>query len=130
MNGEGVVSVRLPRSLLEAFRALAERQRISIHEAARRFISRLPSLTQDELKSLKEPPNEADTPRISLYLGWDLIDMLTEAALGSRLTNSSVLRRLLYGFLVRQEIEFVQQGEHWELKFVSQRNGTSRELET
>jgi hypothetical protein len=122
MSGEGLVSVRLPRSLLGAFRALAERQGIGIHEAARRVVSFLPSLTPDAFKSLPEPPRELDTPRVSLYVGWDGLDVLACLTSGSILTNSCIFRRLLYGLLVTKEIEFVQQNGHWKLQIASQKN--------
>src|SRR4029077_10342889 len=109
MSGYGLVSVRIPRSLLEALKASAQRQGISIHEATRRFTDKLPSLTRDDLRTLKEPPGEQDTPRVSLYIGWELFDVLADATHESNLTNSSIFRRLLYGFLVIKQIAFVQQ---------------------
>ena len=120
MSGDGLVSVRIPRSLLEALKASAQRQGISIHEAARRLTDKLPSLTRDDLRTLKEPPREQDSPRVSfLYIGWDLLDVLADAAHESDLTNSSIFRRLLYGFLVTKQVEFVQQNNDWKLKIVS-----------
>jgi hypothetical protein len=119
MSGHGLASVRMPRSLLEALGASAKRQGISIHEAARRLIDKLPSLTRDDLKTLQEPPREKDSPRVSLYIGWDLLDVLADAAHESNLTNSSIFRRLLYGFLVTKQLEFVQQHDKWKLQIVS-----------
>jgi hypothetical protein len=119
MSGNGLISVRMPRSLLEAFRASAKRQGISIHEAARRLTDNLPSLTRDDLRALREPPRESDAPRVSLYIGWDLLDVLADATRESYVTNSSVFRRLLYGFLVTKQVEFVQQGDNWKLQIVS-----------
>jgi hypothetical protein len=119
MSGYGLVSARIPRSLLEALKASAQRQGISIHEAARRLTDKLPSLTRDDLRTLKEPPREQDSPRVSLYIGWDLLDVLADAAHESDLTNSSIFRRLLYGFLVTKQVEFVQQNNDWKLKIVS-----------
>jgi len=119
MSGYGLVSARIPRSLLEALKASAQRQGISIHEAARRLTDKLPSLTRDDLRTLKEPPREQDSPRVSLYIGWDLLDVLDDAAHESDLTNSSIFRRLLYGFLVTKQIAFVQQDGRWKLKIVS-----------
>lgn len=95
MSGDGLVSVRIPRSLLEALRASAQRQGISLHEAALRLTDKLPSLTRDDLRTLKEPPREQDSPRVSLHIGWDLLDVLADAAHESDLTNSSIFRRLL-----------------------------------
>jgi hypothetical protein len=119
MSGYGLVSVRIPRSLLEALKASAQRQGISIHEAARRLTDKLPSLTRDDLRTLKEPPGEQDTPRVSLYIGWELFDVLADATHESNLTNSNIFRRLLYGFLVTKQIAFVQQDGRWKLKIVS-----------
>jgi hypothetical protein len=119
MSGDGLISVRMPRSLLDAFRAAAQRQGISIHEAARRLTGKLPSLTRDDLRALTEPPRESDTPRVSLYIGWELLDVLADAAHESNLTNSGIFRRLLYGFLVTKQVEFVQQGDNWKLQIVS-----------
>jgi hypothetical protein len=119
MSGYGLVSARIPRSLLEALKASAQRQGISIHEAARRLTDKLPSLSWDDLRTLKEPPREQDSPRVSLYIGWDLLDVLADAAHDSDLTHSSIFRRLLYGFLVTKQVEFVQQNNDWKLKIVS-----------
>jgi len=119
MSGDGLISVRIPRSLLEALRASAQRQGISLHEAARRLTDKLPSLTRDDLRTLEEPPREQSSSRVSLYVGWDLLDVLADAAHESDLTNSSIFRRLLYGFLVTKQVEFVQQNNDWKLKIVS-----------
>ena len=121
MGKEGVISVRLPRSLLGAFRAAAERQGISIHEAARRVLSFVLSFGPDTIKSLPEPPRELDTRRISLYVGWNAIDELEVATVGGFLTNSSILRKLLHGLLVTKEIEFVQKNERWKLQIASRK---------
>ena len=121
MSGDGLISVRIPRSLLEALRASAQRQAISLHEAARRLTDKLPSLTRDDLRTLEEPPREQSSSRVSLYVGWDLLDVLADAAHESDLTNSSIFRRLLYGFLVTKQVEFVQQNNDWKLKIVSTR---------
>jgi hypothetical protein len=116
MSGEGLVSVRLPRSLLGAFRASTDRQGISIHEAARRVVSFLPSFTLDELKSLTEPPRELDTPRVSLYVGWDALDILASLTGDGVFTTSGIFRRLIYGLVVTKDVEFVQHNEHWKLQ--------------
>jgi hypothetical protein len=118
MSGDGVISVRLPRSLLGLFRAAAVRQSHTIHSAARFLVDALTSLSPDELKALKEPPRESDTPRVSLYLGWDLIDVLAQATYETSLNNSSILRRLLFGLLIDRTIQFVQQKSGWELRLV------------
>jgi len=65
MTGEGIINVRLPRSLLETLRATADSQGLAIHQAARRLVGALASLSHDDLKGLKEPPWELDSLRIS-----------------------------------------------------------------
>ena len=113
-----MISVRLPASLLGAFRAATNPQRITIHEAARRVIEAMSTITQDEIEQLREPPREIQNPRVSLYLGWRSIDALTALTTNSTLTNSIIFRRLLYGLLVTKEIKFVQQNGYWNLKVV------------
>jgi hypothetical protein len=122
MSGDGVISVRLPRSLFGALRATADQHGISIHEAARRWTSYLPSLSEDDLKALTEPPRELDTPKVSLYLGWRVIDALTIATRNSALTNSTIIRRLLYAVLVTDDIEFVQQNDRWKLQITKSKS--------
>ena len=126
VSGDGVISVRMPLSLLGAFRATAELQALTIHQAARGLIAALHSLTLDQLKELEEPPPEVKTPRISLYVGWRLVDVLVAATRDSGLTNSTIFRRLLYGLLVTKEIVFVQQNEQWKLQIASQNNKVNR----
>jgi hypothetical protein len=123
MSGDGVVTVRLPLSLLGAVRATAQEHGISIHEAASRWVSYLPSLSPDDLRALKEPPRELDTRKISLYLGWRVVDALTVATRNSGLTNSTIIRRLLYAVLVAHDIEFVQQNDRWKLQIAKSKNG-------
>ena len=84
-----------------------------------RLLDRLPSLKQTDLLSLRDPPTEQDNPRVSLHVGWDCVDFLSEATDGSPLRNSAIVRRLLYGLLVDGTVEFVQRGEHWELQVIS-----------
>lgn len=122
MSGDGVISVRLPLSLLAAFRTAAEHQGLTVHEAARGLIAALPSITQDQLMELNEPPPEVNTPRVSLYVGWRAVDALIVATRDSTRTNSTIFRRLLYGLLVTREIAFVQQNGHWKLQIASQEN--------
>jgi hypothetical protein len=118
MSSDGVVSVRLPLSLLGAFRAAAERQGITIHEAARRVVSFLPTVPLSDLANLREPTREHEQPKVSLYVGWRAVDILMAATRENGLTNSAILRRMLNGFLVSNEVKFVQQGDHWELKIM------------
>jgi hypothetical protein len=125
VSGDGVISVRLPLSLVGALRATAQEHGISTHEAASRWISYLPSLSLDELKTLKEPPRELDTPRVSLYVGWRVVDALTVATRNSGLTNSTIIRRLLYAVLITDDLEFVQQNDRWKLQ-VSKSNSSKK----
>jgi hypothetical protein len=122
MSGDGVVTVRLPLSLLGAVRATAQEHGISIHEAAGRWISYLPSLSPGDLKALREPPREFDMPKVSLYVGWRVVDALTVATRNSDLTNSTIIRRLLYAVLVTNDIEFVQQNDRWKLQIAKSKN--------
>lgn len=111
MSGEGIVSVRLPPTLREAFQAMAHSQGLTVHDASRRLVVALYTLSQDDLKKLKEPPWEPGSQRISLYIGWRCIGALWAATRNSTLTNSTIFRRLFYGLFVSQEIEFVQRSE-------------------
>lgn len=116
MSGEGIVSIRLPQSLLGAFRAAADRQSLTIHEAARRVTALLHGLTTDELRSLREPPPESCNPRVSLYLGWTAIDVLASYTQSGILSNSQIFRRILFGLLVSKKLAFVQERGEWKLK--------------
>ncbi len=82
----------------------------------------LSSFSPDELKALSEPPRESDTPRVSLYVGWPVIDALTVATRNSGLTNSTIIRRWLYAVLVTKEIEFVQHNEGWRLQITKSKS--------
>lgn len=116
MSGDGVTSFRGPLSLLERLRATAVQQGISIHEAVRRVVFCLASLSSDEINALPEPPRELNTPKISLYIGWDAIDELVSIARDGTLSNSQVLRRVLYGLLITKNISFVQRDGDWKLQ--------------
>jgi hypothetical protein len=122
VSGDGVISVRLPSSLVGALRATAQEHGVSIHEAASRWISYLQSLSGDDLKSLKEPPRDLNTPRVSLYVGWCVVDALTVATRNSGLTNSTIIRRLLHAVLVADDIEFVQQNDQWKLQIAKSKS--------
>lgn len=124
MSGDGVISVRLPRSLLATFRAAAEQKGLTVHDAMRFLTNALPSLTLDDLTALREPPGELDTPRISFYIGWRSIDVLVRTIQNTPLTNSTVLRRLLYALLITKEIGFVQQDGSWKLQIASEKRIT------
>jgi hypothetical protein len=127
MSGNGVLTVRSPRSLIEELRAATAQQGIDIHEGARRVISYLPTLSQDDLKSLADPPRELETLKISLYVGWRSVDALAAATRNCSLTNSTILRRLIYGLLVTKQLEFVQRDGQMKLHFVTEK--TKQEID-
>jgi hypothetical protein len=116
MSGDGVTSFRGPRSLLERLRAAAAQQGISIHEAVRRVVFCVASLSSNELIALPEPPRELNTPKISLYIGWDAIDELASVTRDGTFSNSQVLRRVLYGLLITKNVSFVQRDGDWKLQ--------------
>jgi hypothetical protein len=118
MSGDGVISVRMPASLVGALKATATTQGISVHEAAARILSRVSSITIDDLLALSEPPHEGTNPRASMYVGWRCVDALNLASKKSKLCNSTVIRRVLYGFLVQRSLEFVQDNGSWKLQTV------------
>jgi hypothetical protein len=121
MGGEGLVSVRMPRSLLSVFRASAERQGYTIHKVAAELTCALTSLTLGELKSLREPPHEIENPRVTLNVTWGLIDILSDYTRDKVLTNSSIFRRLIYGLLIDGTVKCVQAEDQWELRLVSEK---------
>lgn len=121
MSGEGLISVRLPRSLMAVFRGSVSRAGIDIHSGTRRLVCALERFTPDELRWLPEPPKELDNPRLSLYVGWQCIDILAESNRQSQLSTSSVIRRLIYALLVNRSIQFVQNTDTKELRLVISR---------
>ena len=122
MSEEGLISVRLQKTLVNALQAATQQQGVNIHEGSGRLISRLPSLTVDELRALKDPPRELGMARLSLYVGWDSVSALSEAARDSNLSVSTIFRRLLYAFLISGQLRFVQRGERWRLQIVSEKH--------
>jgi hypothetical protein len=125
MSGDGTISARLPRQLLQALEDKAAEQHLSRSEVVARILDKLDSLSQDDLLSLPEPLRESDSPWIGFYVGWRRVDLLAAATSGSTLRTSSIVRRLLYGFLVAGTLEFVQRDGQWRLRLISQ---TVREL--
>jgi hypothetical protein len=119
MSGKGVISVRLPHSLLAATNKSAAVHSISIHEVTARIFDRIPSLTDDELMGLPEPPVELENSRVSLHLGSDTAEQVIEAAFAADLSTSNIVRRVLHGILVAGTIEFVQRGKTWQLRVIS-----------
>jgi hypothetical protein len=120
MSGDGIISVRLPRTLLSTFRNWAASQGLSIHRAAIDLIYWMPDLDANELLSLPEPPKESDNPRVSLHVGLDSIDFLADVTSNSGLGTSSAFRRFLHAYLVDRTVEIVQRGRSWVLQLISQ----------
>jgi hypothetical protein len=56
MSGDGLISVRFPRSLFELFRAVLEQSGRDLHGGSRFLIAYLDSVSPKELASIPEPP--------------------------------------------------------------------------
>jgi hypothetical protein len=125
MSGQGLISVRIPRSLLDVFRTAASRSKRTLHGAARFLILGLKGLTPDELSAIPEPQQELDSPRVSLYVGSQCVATLTEVSQKTQLSVSSIVRRLAYGLFVDRSIWFVQNStnKEWLLVSVQNRSG-------
>jgi hypothetical protein len=125
MSGQGLISVRIPRSLLHVFRTAASCSRRTQHSAARFLILGLKGLTLDQLSAIPEPPQELDSPRVSLYVGSRCVAALTEVTQKTQLSASSIVRRLAYGLFVNKSIWFVQNSasQEWLLVGVQNRAG-------
>ena len=100
MSGAGLISARLPRSLMEALETSASRAGLDVHEAVRQLVAGLRELTDAELAALPDPPKELDNPRLSLYVGWSHIETLKAVSDRTQLSISDLVRRLLYRWLV------------------------------
>lgn len=124
MSGVGIVSIRLPRSVLKAFEANALRAGVDKHEAARRLVLALEQLTDDQLADLPEPPKESDNPRLSLYLGWPYAEIPATVSRRTQLSISCIVRRLVYGLVVTGAIKAVQTKHVNELNLVPVQQST------
>jgi hypothetical protein len=122
MSGDGLISIRLPRTLFELLRTALQRSGRDLHGGARFLISYLDCLSPDELASIPEPPNEAENPRVSFYVGRYVLT-LEEISLKTRLSKSSIFRRLVYGLFVTKSLGFVQHSENKEWRLVRVQNG-------
>ncbi len=100
MSGAGLVSVRLPHSLIATLEASAARAGMDVHGAVRQLVSSLGELSDAELASLPDPPKESDNPRLSFYVGWSNIEALVAASQTTQLSTSSIVRRLVYRQMV------------------------------
>src|SRR5712692_7826615 len=111
MSGAGLVSIRLPRSIMEAFEAEALQADMDKHEATRRLVLCLERLTNDQLAKLPEPPKEKDNPRLSLYIGWPHAETLATVSRRTQLSMSCIVRRLVYGLAVTGAIKPASTGQ-------------------
>ena len=115
MSGAGLVSIRLPRSVMEALEANSLRAGMDKHEATRRLVLHLEQLTDDQLANLPEPPRELDNPRVSLYVGWPQTEALAAVSRRTQLSTSCIVRRLVYGLVASGSIDLDQSEESPEL---------------
>jgi hypothetical protein len=121
MSGDGLISVRFPRTLLENFRTALQRWGRDLHSGTRLLVSHLDKLPTHELASLPEPPQELDNPRVSFYVGrW--VGTLTEISQKTGLPVSSVIRRVVYGLFVTRSLGFVQHSESKQWRLVRVQN--------
>jgi hypothetical protein len=124
MSAQRLISVRIPRSLLGAFRVAASCSKRTLHGAARFLILGMKGLTPDQLSAIPEPPQESDNPRVSLYVGSSSVTALREASNKTQLSVSSIVRRLAYGLFVDKSIRFVQNSGNKEWFLVSVQKGS------
>jgi hypothetical protein len=122
MSGQGLISVRIPRKLLDAFRIAASRSKRTLNGAARFLILGMKGLSPDQLLAIAEPPQELDNPKVSLYVGRSCVAALTEVSRKTQLSVSSIVRRLAYGLFVDRSIWFVQKSANKEWLLVSVQN--------
>ncbi len=124
VSGQGLISVRLPRSLMEGFEANASEAGMDVHETIRQLVLSLRELTDGELASLPEPPREPDNPRLSLYVGWPQMDALSAVSRRTQLSMSRVVRRLIYGLVVTGSIRLDRNGNNQGLDSSRVQRGT------
>ena len=108
MSSIGLVSVRLPVSLVAVFEEMVRRQGISTHEGGRRLLAGLAHLTPADLAVVAEPRTTDKALRISLYVGEPALVRLESVARSTGLSRSTVLRKLFFGLLVTGSLRFVQ----------------------
>ena len=107
MRDSETIMINMPVSLRGTFEAAVARQCISVHEAARRLILGLSGLTDADLQSLSEPPREHRNRDLAITLEWKYLDQLLEVSRISRLSYSSIFRRILNALLITRQIHFV-----------------------
>jgi len=108
MSGRGLVSVRLPESMLVKLHLAARRRGMSTNDFARTVVDGLVGLSGSQIQEIPEPPLEAANPRLSLYLGQERLQVLHAAATSSGLSPSSVLRRAQNAAVTKNPIPPVQ----------------------
>lgn len=106
-----VLTLSLPASLLGTFRAVTVKQTLSVGDAIRRVISGLCYLTDADLRSLPEPPREYRNEELRVDLEWSYLDQLTEATRVSKMTISSIFRRILHALLVTRKVRLISLNE-------------------
>jgi hypothetical protein len=111
MSGRGLVSVRLPESMLERLRLAARRQGVSTNDFARTVVDGLVGLSGSQIREIPEPPSDAASLRLSVYLGQERLQVLNAAATSTGISPSSALRRALNAALTRNLIPSVQSEE-------------------
>lgn len=108
MSGYGLISIRIPRTLVAALLSgTRHADSADLHGRARLLLSCLKDFSPDDLILLPEPPREMDSPRISLYVG-RYRTVLSELTARTQLSKSSIFRRIAYGFFVTRSVRFVQ----------------------
>lgn len=95
MSGRGLVSVRLPQSMLDRLWATTRQQGLTVNQYARNVVAGLAGLNGPQIRQIPEPASESRNPRLSVYLGDAGVQTLSSAALASGISPSSVLRRAL-----------------------------------
>lgn len=108
MSGHGLVSVRLPQSMLHKLHVTAGRRGLRTNELAQIIVNGLEGLSGSQIREIPEPSLEATNPRLSVYLGQKGLQVLNTAATSSSLSPSSALRRALNAALTTKSFSPVQ----------------------
>jgi hypothetical protein len=93
MSGRGLVSVRLPRSILQRLHSTARGRGMTTNQLARIVVSGLVGISGSKIREMAEPTLESVNQRLSLYLGSEGVEVLNAASARSGLSASRVLRR-------------------------------------
>ena len=129
MSGIGLLSVRLPKSLLVAFRAGATH---GVHSATRFLVGSLATFTVAELQSLEEPTMGPGAPSLTLCLKAPGLAALNQASERSGLSGSDIVRRLVHGFFVADTLREVQRADNrkWEIELIERPAQTAQKDES